>query len=382
MLSLALLLLASPAVGQTVPYRSFSEAGTGFYGHGRELQVPAGLRSVRIGLTGPEKSREGMHLKNGTALAVQEANAQGGCSGLPFEVVFRPDDGPWGMGAKQIVKLAYEDEVWAILGGLNGGQAHLAELVSAKAWVPIVVPVASDVTIDYANVPWVFRCMPDDSAQAKALLWFAKKKGYRRVCVISEANRESYLGWKRLSDAARHKRYPFALHLEYDPLQPESVLSRFQNAGVDAVIVWGSPESVVILLSALRKAGIGVPVLGPSYLATPFFAEQASSLGEIIVAAPFELTKEDSRTSSFRDRYLDFAGFPPTPAAFYAYDAAMMVIEAIQRVGLNRCRLRDALADASYEGLTGKVAFNSLGGNLAEPVLVSLQAGKWHRLDQ
>ena len=377
-LSLALLLLAaSPGFGQTIPYRTFSEAGAAFYGHGRELEAPPDLRSVRIGLIGPEKGRAGMHLKNGTAMAVKEANTQGGYRGLPFEVVFRPNDGPWGMGAKQAVRLTYEDEVWAILGALDGHHAHLAELIAAKAWIPVVTPSASDLTIDYANVPWVFRCMPDDAQQAGMLVRHAGRRGYKRTVVLSEGERESRNGWERLLDASQRERFPFILHVEYDPLHPTTILPRLQHVELDALIIWGRPESVLPLIHALRKMGITAPVLGPSLLATPSFAEEARGLQDITVVAPYDMSRDDPDRIDFYQAYVQHTGLPPSPIAIYAYDATRMIIQAIGRAGLNRTRIRDELAHMSFDGLAGAIQFDTLGGNRAEPVLMTCTAGEW-----
>jgi hypothetical protein len=44
----------------SAPYLDFSKAGAGFYGSGRELPEPEGLKSVRIGVLGPEKNSSGL----------------------------------------------------------------------------------------------------------------------------------------------------------------------------------------------------------------------------------------------------------------------------------------------------------------------------------
>src|SRR3990172_7026386 len=138
------------------PYLDFSRAGAGFYGSGREVPEPADVTSVRLGVLGPERSSEGMQMRAAIQMAVAEANARGGYRlklptpvapvekfatqpaerVIPYEMLFRPDDGPWGAATSQVVKFAYEDKVWTIIGGLDGQRTHIAELVVAKAWVP------------------------------------------------------------------------------------------------------------------------------------------------------------------------------------------------------------------------------------------------------
>ena len=63
---------------QQAPYQDFTKAGAGFYGEGRDLPEPADIQSVRIGVLGPEKGKDGLHLRAAVAIALEEANARGG----------------------------------------------------------------------------------------------------------------------------------------------------------------------------------------------------------------------------------------------------------------------------------------------------------------
>ena len=367
--------------GDPAPYRKLSEAGAGFLGPGRNDPEPQGLRSVRIGLIGPVGRPEGMRLREGVALAIAEANARGGYRNLPYELVFRPDDGPWGMGAKQVTALAYDDSVWVVLDGLDGAEAHLAELVAAKIWVPVVVPVASDFTIDYANVPWVFRCFPSDQRQAAALVRYAKGRGYGRLLVFTEADREGRTGLLRLRDMAGRSRFPLARTLEFNPQVPEAVLDSVKLSSADAVLVWGRPDSGLRLLLEIRRAGFEGPVLVPACILSPELSAQGSGLGELVLAAPYDLSRTDEALGALRRRYIAKTGQPPDPVALFAYDAANLVISAIQRAGLNRARIRDTLAEQAYEGVVGTIRFGGLRGTDTEPVLMRLEGGTWVRLD-
>ena len=143
------------AQGQQGPYFDFSKAGSGFFGPGREVSDPAGLTSVRIGVLGPGKDAEGLQMRTGVRMALDEMNRRGGYKGIPYEMVFRPDDGPWGMAAKQVVDFAYEDKVWTIIGGLDGQRTHVAELVVSKAWVPVVTPTAAHFAASLRVCPWI-----------------------------------------------------------------------------------------------------------------------------------------------------------------------------------------------------------------------------------
>jgi len=350
------------------PYRDLTAAGAGFHGPGREHEAPDTLGAVRLGLLGPAQGEAGRQLQLGVRVAVAEANAGGGQEGLPYEVVFRPDDGPWGVVARQVVGLAQEDQVWAIIGGLDGERAHAAELVAAKLWVPVLSPTAGDRTIDYANVPWMFRCLPDDRSQADSLAALCAGKGWRRIGIATEANRDGRIAAERLLEAARACSLNLALQIEYPAADPEAAALRLGRAGAQALVVWGRPETALPLLRRLRRQGCHLPVLAPALLALPEVAQDAS-LGELIAAAPADLSLPTPPSLGERPSYV----------ALCAYDTAHLLIAALRRSGLNRARLRDELATASFAGLTGDLSFNGLGGRRQGPVLMHATQGRWVR---
>jgi branched-chain amino acid transport system substrate-binding protein len=364
------------------PYFDLSKAGAGFYGPGGEVPDPVGLTSVRIGVLGPEKAAEGLQMRTGVRMALEEMNRRGGYKGIPYEMVFRPDDGPWGMAAKQVVDFAYEDRVWTIIGGLDGQRTHLAELVVSKAWVPVVTPTASDMSIDYANVPWVFRCAPADSSEADLLLGFVQKQGHKHVVALTEAQRDGYTGFLRLQEVAGRRNIQLDAHWQFPSGSPEEVVPRLLGIDSDALIIWGSPGPSLTLLRAIRAAGIKTPVLGPSSLASAEIPADSSWIGELVVAAPYDLSRQDPERLEFSARFKDLVGLPPTPIAFLSYDATLLVTKTIATAGLNRMRIRDELARISYDGIVGKTQFNSLRGNIREPVILTFRNGQWERLNK
>jgi len=379
---LILTLLPLVVQGPQKPYFDFSTAGSGFNGPGRELPDPTGLTSVRIGVLGPGKDAEGLQMRTGVRMALDEMNRRGGYKGIPYEMVFRPDDGPWGMAAKQVVDLAYEDKVWTIIGGLDGQRTHVAELVVSKVWVPVVTPTASDMSIDYANVPWVFRCAPADSSESELLFDYLQRQGHKHVVALTEAQRDGQTGFQRLREAAGRKKIQLDAHLQFPTGSPEAVVPRLLGIDSDALIIWGSPGASLTLLRAIRNAGIKTPVLGPSSLAGAEITADSSWIGELVVAAPYDLSRHDPELLEFSARFKELTGIAPTPIAPLSYDAALLVAKTIATAGLNRMKIRDELARVSFDGIAGKTQFNSLRGSIRKPVILSFRNGHWERLDQ
>ena len=73
----------------------------------------------------------------------------------------------------------------------------------------------------------------------------------------------------------------------------------------------------------------------------------------------------------------------PDFAAAGTYDAVQLLVAAIRRAGLNRARIGDALrALAPWDGATGTVRWDRLGGNTRPAHLATVIQGRLVRLDQ
>lgn len=373
--------LTARADSVQLPYRDLGTAGTAFADSVAPHISPDTLTAVRLGVLAPLTDPDGIAVLEGVSIALDEANARGGYHGLPYAVVARTTEGPWGITSRQGAALAYDDNVWAIIGGLDGQQAHLAELIAAKAWIPVITPWASDLTIDYANVPWVFRTAPDDGSQARLLWRYALGRGLSRIVVAVEGTREGFVAQQRLLDAARASHHPPALVLQYGPTAPEGQVPRIMNSGPEALVVWGPQGGALRLIRALRQSGCGVLALLPAVCATPEVLTQGEELGELVVAAPYDLSGTDAELDRFARAYLAGTGHGPRPSAVMAYDVARMVVAAIEEGGLNRASIRGALARGEFSGLTGAYRFSTLGGALRTPVLLRPHEGRWVRAE-
>ena len=156
---------------QAQTYYDYREHVTPYAGPGREAPEPAGVREVLLGYFGPSdpKHAEGGDAWCAAQMAIEEANRDGGYRGKPFRLVPGWSDNPWKAGVVQVTRMAYNDNVWAILGGIDGPSTHLAEQVVAKACLPLVSPGNTDRTANLANVAWMFSCLPSDHVQAPVL---------------------------------------------------------------------------------------------------------------------------------------------------------------------------------------------------------------------
>lgn len=393
-LSLGLSIFLWGIAGPPSPYRSLPDT-VRFTGP-RKARGDTSVLEVRIGLFGPslkpkpgistpQTARAGLSLFRGAKLALEEANEEGGYEGRPFVLVHRQVDGPWGIAPRQMVGLIYEDEVWAVLGSVDGPNSHIAEQICTKAWVPVVTPTATDPSLTQVNDPWIFRCMPTDEDQASALAeYIFRIKGYTKVGgVFLDDDDENYgrIGMGEFERASRRMGHPLAMKVGFKLRQEDfsEQVGLVMKEEPEAIVVWGTPEESGRFVRALREAGFRKEVFGSSALAVPTFVEAAGRYAEgVTVVYPYDPSRPDPLTRKFNRKFMERYGEPPDFYAAYAYDGMRMIIYAIRKAGINQGRIRDALAGMrDFPGVTGPITLDGMGNRVAPVRLAVVRDGRF-----
>jgi ABC-type branched-subunit amino acid transport system substrate-binding protein len=340
---------------------------TNYAGPGREKTPPAGLKEVLIGYFGPSKPSDprGCDMWNAACLAIEQANRAGGYNGLPFRLVAGWSDNPWGSGVTEVTRMAYVHKVWAIIGGIDGPSTHLAEQVVAKARLPLLSAASTDKTVNLANVPWMFSCLPADHLQTPVLAReIASEVGNKSFLLISAVDHDSHLFTVELTKAfAQHKLMP-SYHYEFKPGQNniDGLVEKILYVNTHALVVIAADTDSARIVSAVRQKGFNGRIFGGPCMGRRSFIEQA---GDAADSAVFPLLYTHSKESkSFDEKYRARFGKRPDYLAAHTYDAVNLLIIAIRKAGLNRARIHDEVRALSpWHGVTGEIQWDPLGSN-------------------
>ena len=368
--------------GGVKPYADLLAKPYEYHGPERELDEPMDVEEVRIGIFGPlrgHRKENGLSMRRGAELAIAEANAEGGYRGKPFKLIFRPDDHIWG-SAKEVVKLVYADKVWAVMGAIGGQSTHIAEQIITKAHVPLISTASTDCSLTRINIPWMFRCMPDDEQIARLLgEHLFRERGYKKVVGIADKTYDSRLGMREFEKMARRLGTPLALSLRYNSGDKDfsQQIRLIERSGAQALVIYGQPEEAAQLILQMRERGMTQKIFGGPQLAFPAFPKLAGVSSEgVTVASPCNLWRNNLMLQTFNRRFfLRYAQLPDVIAA-YAYDGMYLLIHAIRAGGLNRAKIRDTLAEIKvFHGVTGKLRFDGSGSNISLPILAVVRDG-------
>jgi branched-chain amino acid transport system substrate-binding protein len=361
---------------------------TKFYGMGRELVPPTDLKEVRIGFLGPLEgsiiSDLGKQMLQGSLLAVEEANKKGGYHGIPYKLMEHNDVGLWGAAANEVVKMD-DEKVWAWIGSIDDINSHVAIRASLKLEIPNINTGDPDPTFTETNIPWVIRVIPDDRQSGYALVdYIFKKTRHSRVAVIRANNRYGRVGILHFNRSSTRIGFPSVMEERFNDGETDfkSQLERILVSKPDAIVIWGNAKESALILKQMRAMGMKQPVFGSDRMVSLDFLKIAGSLADgVVTTCQYNPDADIPKLKAFKANYLKRFGMEPDVFAAHAYDGTNILIEAIQKVGLNRALIRDVLTDLKtfngYEGVTGKIVFDASFNNIRPIFLAKINNGKF-----
>lgn len=371
----------------TTPYYEFYQKLVEYNGAARDLTVvkPEDVTEVRIGFLGPVENHPdealGRRMLNGTLLAIEEANARGGYGGKPFKLMIHNDQAIWGASSNEVVKMAYDDKVWAMLGSISGDSTHIALRVTLKSEVPIVNSASTDPTIPETIIPWYLTTLQDDRVQCYTLARrIFTDLGFRRVALLRINDRYGRFGVIKFRDAARRLGHPVVIEQKYMPGDTDfrHQLGTIQDSRADAIVVWGDQGPAAGILQQMKELGMKQRVFGSFRTIGEDLLKTAGSAAEGMEAVfPFDPTRDDPTWLAFNARFEKRFNSQPEVFASLAYDTMNILLDAICRAGLNRGGIRDALSGVEhYKGVTGEMTFDPNSKNIVPLYLAFVKGGK------
>lgn len=322
--------------------------------------------TINIGLLVPDSSNT--LLIGIVEQAVEKANKLGGYLDHDFKLVVRSAQGLWGTGSKESVAFVYEDEVCAIVGSLDGRNAHLAEQVAAKSHLSYIEAYATDPTLSQAFVPWFMRVVPNDDQQAEALVDLILKNGGGRIGILSTDTYDARYAVKSLTKEVTRKTGSAPMIISVDSLgkHEQRIIEKIRKSALEHLIVPFDAASSRELLVALKKAMPSLRIYGTLHFTMGVEIRQIQWRDYegmfVISAGPIWIGN-------------DFLFHPARSGS--AYDAVDLVIQSVKQVGTDREAIKNYLLKIHYdEGKTGPISFDKMGNRTRKPVVTKIVQGQ------
>ncbi|WP_413437784.1 branched-chain amino acid ABC transporter substrate-binding protein [Sulfuriferula sp. GW1] len=346
---------------------------------------------VKIGsvspLTGPQ-AHLGKDNENGARLAVDEINAAGlTLGGKKMHIdLLSEDDQADPKTATTVAQKLVDSGVVGVIGHLNSGSTIPASTIYHAAGIPQISPSATAIAYTAQGYNTAFRVMTNDEQQGHVLGQYAVNKlGAKKIAVIDD--RTAY-GQGLADEFAKAAGAAGAeiVAREYTTDKSTdfmSILTSIKSKSPDLVFFAGMDPQAGPMARQMRQLGLKTQLLGGDGMQTPEFIKLAGADAEGAIASNPGLTLDSMPGGkAFKEKFTERFG-PIQNYAPYAYDAVYVMVEAMKRADSpDPAKYLPELAKTDYQGVTGKIRFDSKGDVSGGAVtLYQVKNGAWHPLE-
>lgn len=378
-----------------------SACSSGGAGDASGQQSGAGGRTARVYVITPQTGADaamGLGVRNSVQLALRQAAERNELSGWNLEVVSLDDKSDKVAAKAAAQKAAADEQTIAVIGSIYSGLTKAAQDPLSQAGILHVSPSATNPTLTKGDAfataakrthTNFFRVIAPDDSHGPALAQYARAKGVARVVVVHDGDSygqglaEAFAGGfaKAGGQVLATEKIDPAAPARYPDLVKKIVALKPQ-----AVMFGGTDSNGGPLSGQLKEAGLNVPVIGGDALATDMYVPRSGpvSAGDVSTAAGAPVSSVENGKRFLSD--YGSADFPESATSYgpLAYDATNALVAALKSAGAAssakevRAGLIDAFARVSFDGTSGKVAFDRYGDITPRVVTVNvLDGGRW-----
>lgn len=333
-------------------------------------QLFAGSGPIKIGVilsvTGPA-SFIGEQEKNTITMLAEEINKRGGIKGRPIEVLIEDSKSEETQSVLAAKKLIERDRVVAIIGPSTTGESMAVIPIVSQAKIPMVsLAAGTGITEPVKERYWIFKTAQYDRSAVEAIYNYLKKKGITKVGILTIATAFGDQGRKALLELAPKYGIQVVADERYKPKDSDITvqLMKVKNAGAQAVINWSVGPEQVIVTKNWYDLKLGIPLFQSHGWGSKRNLELAGKAAEGVIAplgrvVVWEKLPKNHPQKNVIERYvksyLDKYKTEPGTFGGHAYDAFMMVVEAIEKVGPDPAKIRNYLENniKNWPGISG-----------------------------
>lgn len=325
----------------------------------------------------------GESAKNGYQLAVDTINANGGIDGKQIEIIFEDDENQPSKAPTVAQKLIAQDKVIGILGATNSKCSIPMGPICTQNQIPMVSPTSTNTKVTVEGGEYVYRACFIDPFQGSALASFAKDElGATNVAVLYN-NADDYS--KGLAEAFMESFQEIGgtIVAEESYATGESdfnaQLTNIKEANPDVLVMTDFYSTVGLIAKQARALGIEATFLGGDGWDSTDLVEIGGDAMEGAYYSVFYTSDDTSEAvTSFKNAYGEaYGGAIPDGYAALSYDAAMILLDAIDRAdSTDGTAIKDALAETDLDCVSGHVTYDEERNPIKPATICTIKDGK------
>ena len=308
-------------------------------------------------------------------MLAEELNAKGGVKGNKVELIVKDSGGNPEKAISFAKQLIEEDKVFAIIGPSTSGETMKIKNIAEEGKTILLSCAAAEVIVNPV-AKYVFKTPQSDSDAVKKIYGAMKDLGISKIAVLSGNTGFGNAGKGQLESIAPEFGIEILASEVYDKKETDlsAVVAKLMaNKEIQAVVNWSIVPAQGILAKNMRQAGWQVPLFQSHGYGNIKYAEASGAASEGIIfpagrlLAPELLPDSNPQKALLMAYKADYESKFKEPVSTFgghAYDSFKILCRAIETVGTDREKVRDAIENLKgFPGTGGVFNFSAADHN-------------------
>ncbi|MDA3935584.1 MAG: branched-chain amino acid ABC transporter substrate-binding protein [Actinomycetota bacterium] len=353
------------------------------------------LVEIKIGVSSPftgDVAALGLGIKNGALLAISDSADELADLGIDLSAFAVDDAADPKTGVNAANQMISDSEVVGVVAHLNSGVSIPTSAVYNEAGIVQVSPASTNPQLTEQGFKNVFRVCTIDTVQGSYAGTFAYNElGAMTAVVLDDSTPygeglaaefakqfEAEGGEILLSEKIQLKDQDF-----------KALVTKMEALNPDMIYFGGMYTEAGLVSRQAKEAGMTAPIMGGDGLYTQQFIEIGGDEGDYSTSVGLPLNEQPKGQDFIASFEAAYPGETIEAYDTYAYDAAMVIIEAIKAVAADmgadeltsvagKQAIIEAVAATDYAGVTGAVSFDEKGDTLNKAITpYVVEGGAW-----
>ncbi len=350
---------------------------------------------VTYAITGPVAFL-GEPARNAAVMIQKDINAKGGINGHPLELVIYDNEGDATKCVLSAKKLIQKDKVLAVIGASTSGTTMAIIPIMTQAKTPLVAQAASrKIAAPADKRKWIFKVVPGDDLCVELMYRFMKKRGIKKVALLSVSTGYGISGREALKQLAPKFGMEIVADETYGPKDTDlsSHLTKVRGKKPDAIVNWSVGPTQVVVVRNWKDLGIKAPLYQSYGFGSKKNLQLAGGAAEGVIcpvakiSVAEQLSADDPQAKvvkKFKKMYEEAYKKEPDTFAAHTWDALGQVVSALKAVGPDKAKIRDYLENLKnwpgQNGVFNRSPKDHVGLAWDCYAMVEVKDGKWKLL--
>ncbi len=334
-------------------------------------------------LTGSEATF-GQSSHNGLVLAVEEVNSSGGLLGKKIKLITEDNQGKPSETQTVVQKLINRDKVVAIIGEVASSRSKAGAPICQAAKIPMITPASTNPEVTTIG-DYIFRVCFIDPFQATVMSKFAiNSMKVKKIAVLIDQKNAYSTG---LAD--NFKQVYTSMGGEIVEEQKYSAgdkdfkaqLTSIKAKNPEAIFIPGYYTDVNLISIQAREIGLTCPLFGSDGWESEKLTEGKAkdALEGSFFSTHVSSDDPSPKIQDYIKKYKTKYGKEPDAMSFLAYDAGMILFDAIKKANSTEGeKIKNELAKTKdYPGVTGVITINEQRNAVKPAVVLEIKDGKF-----